>query len=236
MKPVIGITVDLYASEDPILGPEYKLRANYCQRIVEAGGNPIILPTLADMTEAVHLLDGWLIPGGRDIDPVHFGQERHPASELQDPSRFRTERALYEMAPAGMPILGICYGCQFLNVMRGGDIEQHIPDRTNNRVHEGGTVQQYQVAPESQTHAVLGAAVVEGRSYHHQALGQVGANLEVSARHEDGTIEAIEDIRPDRWLFGVQWHPERSPDEAATQRLFASFIEAARRYRLERLA
>lgn len=230
-KPIIGITCDLYRSEsDGAYGPQYSLRFNYCEMIRRAGGVPVILPTNTDMSALAPLLDGVLVPGGRDIDPKHFGQEPHPASEMQDPSRFAAESALYEALPKDAPVLGICYGAQFLNVKHGGTLHQHLPDQLQHREHEGGTHQRYQVEADSQLGAIVQLHEVEGKSYHHQAIDRLGEGLRVVARHEDGTVEAIEGEGP-RWLIGVQWHPERTPDLPETQRLFDAFIAAARTYR-----
>ncbi len=233
-KPIIGITCDLYRSEnDGAYGPQYSLRSNYCEMVVRAGGVPVIVPTVADVRELAPLLDGVLIPGGNDIDPVHFGQEMHPASKLQDPSRFEAESGLYQALPDNAPILGVCYGAQFLNVTHKGTLNQHIPDQLNHTDHEGGTLQDYQVDADSRFGQIVGETRVSGKSYHHQAIDQVGEQLRVVARHEDGTIEAIEGTGP-RWLVAVQWHPERTPDSPASQKLFASFIEAARAFRAAR--
>lgn len=234
MKPIIGITCDLYRDGDvAIYGPQYKLRQNYCTMVAAAGGIPVIIPTVADVAELAPLLDGVLIPGGRDIDPARFGQEMHPQSDLQDPSRFESEDQLYKSLPEDTPVFGICYGSQFINVVHEGTLNQHIPDQLHHHEHEGGTLQAYQVEPQTQFASIVATDEVKGKSFHHQAIDQVGKGLKVVARHEDGTIEAIEGTGP-RWMVAVQWHPERTPDDPASQRLFASFVEAARQYRASR--
>ncbi|MBL8060258.1 MAG: gamma-glutamyl-gamma-aminobutyrate hydrolase family protein [Chthonomonas sp.] len=231
MKPIIGITCDIYPVGDD-RGPEYRLKVNYCEMVAEAGGIPVIIPTVADVEELASMLDGVLIPGGRDIDPARFGQEKHPAADLQNPARFETEASLYENLPKDAPVFGICYGAQFLNVAGGGTINQHIPDHLVNHDHEGGTLQGYSVDRDSR----LGAIVVdhlEGKSFHHQAIDQVADGLKVVARHDDGTIEAVEGDGP-RWMIGVQWHPERTPDDPNSKRLFAAFVEEAKKFRARR--
>lgn len=232
-KPLIGITVDLYPADEPI-GPEYRLRKNYAQCIVDAGGVPIIIPANAPIEEIAPLLDGWLIPGGSDIDPVQFGAERHSECKLQDPSRFATEKALFEALPKTVPILGICYGSQFLNVVLGGDLVQHLPDGLGHDQHSGGTIQEYAISPNSKFAEIVGSTSLTGRSYHHQALGKVAPGLQVVARHEDGTIEAVEATTDERWLFATQWHPERMPETTGTKNLFESFIKAAAAFRASR--
>lgn len=232
--PIIGITCDLYHSEnDGLYGPQYSLRYNYCKQVVEAGGIPVIIPTNADVSALAGLIDGWLIPGGRDMDAKYFGEENHPTVEVQDPSRWAAESALYEAIPSDLPIFGICYGAQFLNVKHGGSLEQHVPDRVGNRLHEGGNSQTYAVEAGSKLAGIIESSTADGLSYHHQAVGRLGSGLTISARHEDGTVEAIENQTP-RFLIGVQWHPERTPDNPATKKLFAAFIQAAREFRSNR--
>lgn len=209
------------------MGPQYKLRTNYCEMVVEAGGIPVIVPTVADLKELGKVLHGLLIPGGRDIDSKHFGQPLHPKAELQDPERFRAEKVLYESIDADTPVFGICYGSQFMNVVHGGTLHQHLPDIVVEDYHSGGTEQKYEVSADSKFGAIVAEGQVGGKSYHHQAVDQVGDGLRVVARHEDGTVEAIEGTGT-RWMIGVQWHPERSPEAAESKRLFRAFVDAAR--------
>jgi putative glutamine amidotransferase len=234
MKPIIGITVDCENNpNDSRTRGNLTLNWNYAERVAQAGGVPILIPPTADPGEVLKLIDGWLIPGGNDIDAEQWGEENHEKSVLQDPARFAMESDLYRHADANLPILGICYGCQFLNVVRGGSLMQHLPDVEGGERHLGGTLDAAQIEVGSLLSEVVETEVVEGKSYHHQAVARVGDGLKVSARHEDGTVEALEaDDRP--WLIGVQWHPERTPDDPATRRLFQSFIEAAAQFALER--
>ena len=225
MKPIIAITVDVDA--DPL---RMSLRWNYAEQVVLAGGNPLLISPLTDVEPLVDFIDGWLIPGGDDIDSVHFNQELHPMARLQHPSRWDGESQLYSLIDPALPVLGICYGCQFLNVKRGGSLIQHVPDSVGHEEHSGGTMQKYSVTESSILNRATGVTSIEGKSYHHQAVDEVAPGLIVSALAKDGTIEAIEDQSKPFWL-GVQWHPERTPEDVATQSLFNTFIEAARNYR-----
>lgn len=230
MKPIIAITVvSEHEPEDARSRGKLTLNWNYAEAVANAGGVPILIPPTADMDEVAKIVHGWLIPGGADIDAKHFGQENHPAVELGHPSRFEAEHRLYRAANPDMPIFGICYGCQFLNVVRGGTLIQHVPDVVGHEAHSGGTLQSYRIDPSSDLAAKSGATEIVGKSYHHQAVDRVADGLRVVAHAEDGTIEAVEaSDRP--WMIGVQWHPERTPDDAPTQRLFESFVAAARAY------
>lgn len=226
MKPIIGISVDCRQDpEEPRTRGKLELNWNYAQAITDAGGVPLIIPPMADMAVIASLIDGWLIPGGMDIDAATFGEENHPAVELQDPARYEAESRLFREIDADLPVLGICYGCQFLNVVHGGSLEQHVPDRVGHGDHSGGMLQSYPLQ-ESKLRSIVGADLMTGKSYHHQAVSRIAEGLTVTARHEDGTIEALESIqRP--WMIGVQWHPERTPEDEPTRRLFEDFVRQA---------
>jgi putative glutamine amidotransferase len=226
-RPLIALTCDLrHGSEDERTGGKLELNLNYARMVADAGGNPVLVTPVTDLDDLAPLINGWLITGGRDIDASRFGQTNHPSVELQSPTRWETERRLFDSLPVDRPILGVCYGSQFLNVVLGGDLEQHLPDRLGHEDHTHGAVQTYEVVPGTRLHAIVGDRL-SGKSYHHQAVGSTAPGLIVSARHPDGTIEAIES--PDRWLIGVQWHPERSlEDDPRNRKLVEAFVAAAR--------
>lgn len=231
MKPIIGITGEArHAPEDLRTQGKIELGWNYADEVAKAGGVPVVIPPMADMAELAPMLDGWLITGGLDIDASRFGEENHPKVEKQDPARYEAEESLMRFADPRMPVLGICYGCQFLNVVRGGKLIQHLPDVLGHESHSGGTLQRYSIDQGSLLSGAAGTTEVEGKSYHHQAVGELGSGLKVVARHEDGTVEGVEDDSG-RWLVGVQWHPERTPEDPATQSLFRRFVAEALRFK-----
>lgn len=229
MKPIIGITVEPNRDpENDRSGGKLVLNWNYTQIIADAGGVPILIPPTADPKEIAKLIDGWLIPGGLDIDASHFGEENHPEVELQDPSRFAIEKALYRELSPEIPVLGICYGCQFLNIARGGSLFQHVPDVVGNDLHGGGNWEEISIEPSSRLAEIAGNRV-RGRSFHHQALDRIGSGLKVIGKTPDGIVEAIEATdRP--WMVAVQWHPERSYADEGNRRLVESFIAQARKF------
>lgn len=228
MKPIIGITVDAkYEPDVPRTLGSLCLNWNYAQNVADAGGVPILLAPQSDPAIVAPLLHGLLVPGGADIPARMWGEEDHPMAETIDESRLAFEGALYRHLDANVPVFGICYGCQLINVLQGGSLQQHLPDVTE-VAHTGGPEQRYQVDHDSRLFGMLGGEA-SGQSWHHQAIERLGSGLKVVARHEDGTVEAVEsDQRP--WMFGVQWHPERTPDNPATQELFRAFVEACRKY------
>ena len=234
MKPIIGITVDCHHDpEEPRTRGKLELNWNYAQAVSDAGGVPILIPPTADMEVVSQLIHGWLIPGGDDIDAKNFGEENHPKAALQDPARFDGEQRLYKVIPSDLPFFGICYGCQFLNVVRGGSLIQHLPDVVGHESHSGGTMQEYAVDADSKLAEVSGHSPIIGKSYHHQAVQAVGESLKVVSKSTDGTVEAIEATdRP--WMIGVQWHPERTLEDSATTKLFQNFIQAATEFAVKR--
>lgn len=230
MKPIIGISVDCTRDpEDLRTGGKLELNWNYAQAVADAGGVPVLIPPTADMTVLAGIVHGWLIPGGADIDAARFGEENHPKVVLQDPNRYEAELRMFEAIDPALPVFGICYGCQFLNVAKGGSLLQHVPDVVGNDSHSGGTLQQYGIDQNSQLGMIVETNVMTGKSYHHQAIGRTATGLRVVSRHIDGTIEAVESTdRP--WMIGVQWHPERTPEDGPTRKLFQDFIRAAAEY------
>lgn len=234
-RPLIGITVvPQRNAADARTGGSLTLNWNYADAVLGAGGNPVLLPPQVVVEELVPILDGVLIPGGKDIDPSLYGEPKHASADLESKERFDLERRLFEILPPDFPFLGICYGCQLLNVLRGGNLAQHLPDSLGNDRHTHGEVQEYAVAAGSQLGGLLGDRA-SGQSWHHQAVAALGENLAVVATSADGTIEAIE--ATDRaWTIGVQWHPERTPEGATSSRLLTAFVEAAREYRAHRSA
>lgn len=230
--PLIGVTAR-YGTGQGDAHPDGKviLNRNYLDCLVEAGADVVVLAPSTRAIAMAPILDGWLIPGGDDLDAALWGEPNHPAAGREHPDRVQLEFDLYRAAPEAMPVLGICYGCQFLNVARGGSLQQHLPDVTET-VHTGGPLQSYAVA-DGKLRQAVGTEQPSGKSYHHQAVARLGQNLAVVARHEDGTVEGIEDTGS-RWLVGVQWHPERTPDDPATRSLFRTFVEQCASYRRSR--
>jgi putative glutamine amidotransferase len=236
VRPLIGITSyadhvrwgvwDTVAALAPMV---------YVRAVEHAGGRPLVVPPSEDgVDETLDALDGLVLSGGEDIDPGAYGAEPHPETKLTRPERDRAELALVRAALArDMPVLAICRGSQVLNVARGGDLVQHLPDVVGDEKHKHtpGVFADHDVtvAPESRVGRILGDRAPV-KSHHHQAYGRIGEGLRAVAWAEDGTTEALEDPGM-RFAIGVLWHPEEGEDFA----LFAKLVEEARAYRAERV-
>ena len=235
-RPVIGLTTYLQRAQTGV----WDVRASflpeaYLNAVTNAGGIAVLLPpqpfTSQTVESVLDRLDGLIVTGGRDVDPARYGQPPHPSTDQPATDRDDWEDALLLGAiKRELPFLGICRGAQVLNVALGGTLIQHLPDVVgSDRYSIGGdkfNEVAVEVEPGSELSELIGAGVA-GRVHHHQAIDRLGDGLTVSARAEDGIIQAVElDAVP----FGVavQWHPEESPDDL---RLFAGLVEAARAYR-----
>jgi gamma-glutamyl-gamma-aminobutyrate hydrolase PuuD len=217
------------------------LPATYVEAVVRAGGHPVLLTTL-DLGSAEELLapfDALLLAGGGDIEPAAYGQE--PRAEVYglDPTRDRLEMDLVRVAlEQGKPALCVCRGMQVANVALGGTLVQHLPDVPEMGEHGvplgGGTVHDVRVEDGSLLAKALGGAVARATCHHHQGVDRLGDGLVASGWSDDGLVEGLELEDPgDRWLLGVQWHPEETAsDDPAQQALFGALVtEAAARHR-----
>ncbi|MGI4756866.1 MAG: gamma-glutamyl-gamma-aminobutyrate hydrolase family protein [Janthinobacterium lividum] len=221
----------------------------YAAAVRSAGGEPVqvtLSHSPADLERMVKAAEGVLLPGsGADVDPSLYGHEKDPASAEPDRLREQTDRAILEAAERyGKPLLGICLGTQSMNVYYGGTLVQDVvPLPVNHRAGRSVQVAHTIVLDgASRVGSVLAAAEetnlqVDGQlrvpvnSSHHQAVGSVGSGLRVVARcSDDDVVEAIESVDADRWLVGVQWHPERTVHTSEASRLlFADFVKATSR-------
>ena len=234
MKPIIGITSDIDENGETFL------KADFSRAILRAGGIPMVLPAgleTGNIEEICTRIDGLLLSGGEDVNPLLFGEE--PAKELGKiaPERDSMEMALAKCAIGkDLPVLGICRGHQILNVALGGTIHQHIYTDL-----EGPILQHNQQADRDYpTHT---AEVTEGsrlaeyassteilvNSIHHQAVNVVPEPLKVVATAKDGIIEALESTKH-RFVMSVQWHPEAlsNREDETSLNLFKGFVDASR--------
>jgi len=186
----------------------------------------------AEAKDIVLSLDGLMLCGGRDIDSSRYGQSPHSEAEPPDKLRDDLEEKLLSAAiDADLPFLGICRGAQILNVNRGGTLIQHLPDVVGDNRYQLGNAQFMPADVEVEENSILGSLVGKKVSnaalYHHQAIGELGQGLKITAKSEDGIIEAVE-LTDHPFGVAVQWHPEQTLDDL---RIFEGLIEAARKYR-----
>jgi putative glutamine amidotransferase len=187
------------------------LPVGYPRLVQRSGGLAAMLPPddPAHAAAAVARLDGLVIAGGPDVEPVRYGAEPHPRTGPPARARDAWELALIDAAlAAGIPVLGICRGMQLLNVALGGTLVQHI----DGHAEVVGDFGSHTVKPVPGS--LYGGVVPEAASvptYHHQAVDRLGPGLVASAYAEDGTVEAIE-LPSASWVLGVQWHPEMGDD------------------------
>ena len=232
MKPVIGMTA--MANED--CGKVYRCNQTYVHAILNAGGIPVLLPSNgADEHYAAlaEKLDGLLIPGGADVNPLLYGEEAVPQVTMARSADDTFEFAMiHAMAKLNKPILGICRGVQVINTAFGGTLWQDIPSQYETNICHRQSGPRYEafhyVNLEKGTRMadIFGLDKLAVNTYHHQAVKDVAEGFQVCGRANDGLIEAIE--HKEKYIMGVQWHPECMVDvHKEYEPLFKDFIREA---------
>jgi putative glutamine amidotransferase len=234
-RPLIGLTCHAWPGEI--------LRSAVGQRYVDAiavcGAAPISIPIGLERSaqrRIFEVLDGLFLPGGDDVGPERYGHTPHAMLGNVDPLRDELEITMAQWAlQEDLPLLGICRGAQVVAVAAGGTLYQDIDDqlpaglphdvREHGREHLSHSVA---VEPGSRLCAAIGCTTSTVNSLHHQAVRDVPAGFVVSARSEDGIIEAIE-APSKQFAVGVQCHPEWIWASSAPEYhgLFAAFVDAA---------
>ena len=231
-RPRIGITCDVRTEKRPLAF----VFASYVRCVEQAGGLPLAIPPLEDASSVGQILeavDGIVIVGGEDLDPRLYGEE--PLSTHEPLPKWREEFDLAlgrALLASDHPVLGVCYGCQLLAVVAGGALWQHLPAQVGETVPHSGHYpdlprHDVQVKAGSKLHRLLGTERIVVNSAHHQAIKRLGAGLRANGLAPDGVVESFEG-ETDRYLYGVEWHPELLDDEPS-RRLFAGLVDAARR-------
>jgi putative glutamine amidotransferase len=235
--PAVAVT----ATTESIRGVlRVRANASYTDSLRLARMRPFILPVLApdDADAMLDGMDGLVLTGGEDIDPLHYDVRPHPALGDVHAARDGFELALMRAAIARrLPTLAICRGIQIANVALGGTLVQDLPSEWPGAIeHEGewprdARVHGVRVQPRSRLAHALGAEELTVNSFHHQAVATVAPGLTAIAHAPDGVIEGVEWTGDDWWMLGVQWHPEEltATPEPWDRNLFGAFSKACRK-------
>jgi putative glutamine amidotransferase len=243
-RPLIGVTTsEVRRKKDAnplpygdLKQPELALGVVYSRAIERAGGIPVVLPPVGEdaIAPLVDHLSGLCLSGGPDMDPATYGAAPHERLGPVEPELDAFELAVVRRADAlGLPVLGICRGCQVLNVARGGTLHQHVPDvsdgSVSHRQTESGweTTHDVRLEPGSRLASIVGPDDLEVNAFHHQAVDRQGRGLRAVAWADDGIVEAIEGDGEALYL-GVQWHVETLTHFPRHLCLFEALVEAAR--------
>lgn len=232
-RPKIGLTMRLELETR-----RFYLGRDYSEALESAGALPVHIPLIPKpeyIAAVAEGLDGILLPGcDTDIDPAYYGEDPHPKLRRVIAEKDETDLMVLEAAERlTLPVFAICYGAQALNVSRGGsliqDIASQVPDHIQHQ--QIGPVERNSHMIEIESDSILsllagkGTSSAKVNSHHHQAIKHPGKDLRVSARANDGVIEFIEDTRPERFVIGVQWHPELSYNtDDLSKALFKTFV------------
>lgn len=232
MKPVIGITS--FIRKD-VFRNYSQVGYEYINKIEKADGIPMILPVLQEYDESeldrlIDRVDGIIFTGGCNVESQWYGENPLFEESEEDKIRNQFERDLFIAAKKKKkPILGICRGCQLINVLQGGSLVQNIGIQLDTTVYHKGTghkinekLHKVDLCENSLLKGSYGHEEVVVNSFHEQCIKRLGSNLKVTAKcSEDGIVEGVE-YDGDFFMGGVQWHPEGMEDQL---KLFQDFVE-----------
>lgn len=239
-KPNILINLCSHGGDD-----KFYLRSGYIESVMKAGGYPIALPTVGDRDYAARVIefaDGILLPGSiTDVHPKHYGAQKSPFFGEEGHTRDNSDFYLLEEAfKRKIPVLGICFGHQSLNVFCGGTLYQDIAHETHSDINHrqwdlnAPPTHTVKIEPDSVLGRVFNQTVVPVNSFHHQGVKELGSSLKATAFSPDGVIEGYENRNGNQFILGVQWHPERMWREHPIQlRIFEELISAASKWHRE---
>lgn len=239
--PFIGISCEAVPRKKNFSDYELVCDHRYAAAINQAGGHPVLLPIAHRrmvLRRYLEGIDGLLIVGGDDVDPRLYGEEPKKRTNVIYSKRTAFETWLYQAGKRrGLPIFGICYGMQLINVLEGGTLYQHIHPRRKGPTidHRGRRRPRHlvNIMPNTRLGDILGTRQTVVISEHHQAIRYLAPGFVPSVVADDGIIEAIENADSPQ-ILAVQWHPERLPYSHVTRRLFKAFVQACATYRTRR--
>lgn len=233
MKPIIGVTLAMGVEER-----QYFINSDNPKAIIKTGGVPILLPYdrgEMGIVQIAGMLDGLVLTGGDDIDPILFGEEPHRKLGPVVPARDHFEIKLTkQMLRLNKPILALCRGAQILNIAAGGDMYQDMYDQIDRQLlqHSQKASRTYSthyvdVVHDTLLHEITQQDVIRVNSDHHQANRKIANGFLICGKSSDGIIEAIES-KQHRFVLGVQWHPENMAvvDDDMSLKVYEAFINA----------
>lgn len=236
-KPVIGISGSITVLENGRF-PGYRrsyVNEDYVKSVILAGGVPLLLPLTTDpdiIQDYCSMIDGLVLSGGHDVSPLAYGEQPlmklgHTLPERDLFDKFLIEKALEK----DLPILGICRGLQILNVTLGGSLYQdleYIPNCSikHDQYHDPSlATHEIVIDQSSKLYEIVGMERLKTNSFHHLAVKDLADGLKVTARSDDGVIEAVEHDAKD-FVLGVQWHPEMmAATDESMKKLFESLVK-----------
>ncbi|WP_062232183.1 gamma-glutamyl-gamma-aminobutyrate hydrolase family protein [Fictibacillus sp. FJAT-27399] len=235
VSPMIMITV---SSAEHNGNQSSILHRKYSDAIIQAGGLPVLLPSVNQgLTEQMILkCDGIVLPGGDDVDPFFYQQ--HPTPELGIVNRTQDEFEIQAVRLAEQnkkPLLGICRGMNIINVALGGTLIQHIPAETEQPVKHKQQAprniptHEVSIKKSSFLHELAGTPTLQVNSFHHQSVKSAAPPLLPCAFAPDGIVEAIKSRNKDHFILGVQWHPEELTASPGMMSIFQALIAAAKK-------
>lgn len=215
-KPIIGITSS-HEKENGLRNyHRTTVSIDYTKGVIEGGGIPIVIPTTGDIEiikEQLNLIDGLILSGGPDINPIYYGEDFKEKIGVISPERDDNEiKILKEFLKTEKPILGICRGHQLLNVYFGGTLYQDLsyfemePLKHRQDLYPELEIHNVAIEKNSILENLYGESI-RTNSFHHQAINKLGEGFKVIAKSSDGIVEAIEKI-DHKFCLGIQWHPE----------------------------
>lgn len=226
-RPLIGIT-SVYKVDKENNSASASVDFAYIKAVAENGGVPVVLPSISGeeiLRRYVEQLDGLVLVGGDDIPPSAYAQQPHKTVKVMPMQRYNFEGKLISLwLDSGKPLLGVCLGMQFTNVVAGGTLIQDIPSQVGTKIRHRG-YHSVKIDPKSSLAEILGAEEAFVYSNHHQAVKDVGENLKIIARSDDGVVEALERVDGEFGLF-VQWHPELTDADEHRNAIYGALVRA----------
>jgi putative glutamine amidotransferase len=238
-KPVIGINSSRVIKHETAYSHSVieSLSNDYVESVIKAGGVPVILPILSDeesIRRQIELLDGVILSGGVDINPLVYNEEPSPKLGYIFPDKDTFDLLIVKIAcELNKPILAICRGHQILNIAFGGTLYQDLSDmegcyiKHQQQTKDGAATHTIDITPNSILHSILGSSIVTN-TFHHQAIKDLAPGFKVTAYSKDNVIEAIEQCDK-KFVVGVQFHPEimTAYNDKNMFKLFKAFITAS---------